>query len=148
MHFFSAMTNCSSSTDKISRDIKSFLIASRNDLRINEQDIDTICRNRFFLAELLRRHSLHATPDLITHLFLLLNFLTKSSSSMIYASMKSHYSDSTIQTLLKVADGKAIKTLQRKTSSCATNDAFCERINEVCFSLGRNTKRKASEILI
>lgn len=125
------MKNSYSSADIISRKIKNFLITSKNDLHLNEKDIGAICRNYFFFAELLKRQSLKATPDLVTHLFLLLNILTKSSSSTIYESMKTRYDDKTIKKLLNVVDGNVIKTLQRKLSSCATNDLFCERLNEV-----------------
>lgn len=125
------MKNSCSSMDKISREIKNFVISSKNDFHINDRDVDAICRDYFFFGDSLKRHSLQATPDLITHLYLLLNFLTKSSSSTIYASMKSRYDDKTIKRLLKVVDGNVIKVLQRKVSSCATNDLFCERLNEV-----------------
>lgn len=96
-----------------------------------------ISQNRQFLEDLLKQHSLDVSPDLIAHLFLLLNSLTKSSSSTLLASMKSCYSDDVIKTLMNIAaaaaDGKTIKMLQsNKTSSCANDDAACERLDEVC----------------
>lgn len=117
--------------DKISRDVRRFVMTSKDDLYIQEKDIDVISRNYLFFNELLKRHSLNTTADLVTHLYLLLCFLTKSSSSTIYASLKSRFDDKTIKKLLKISDGNTIKTLHRKISSCAKNDLFCEQINEV-----------------
>lgn len=98
---------------------------------MSERDIEEISRNRRYLEDLLKQNLLNPRADLITHLFLLLNFATKSSSSKIYDSMKSRYDDKVIKKLLKVADGNAIKIFQLKTSRCATNDAFDEKINMV-----------------
>jgi hypothetical protein len=52
-----------SSSLNISKEIKNFLIASKNDLHVNEKDVDDICKNYRFFGELLKRHSLNATPD-------------------------------------------------------------------------------------
>lgn len=103
-------------------------------MKFDERNMSEICRgicsNRQFLEDLLRQNSLALSPDLITYLYLLLNSLTKSSSSTILASMKSRYDDNIIKTLMNVADASAIKLLQSsKTSSCA-DDALV-RLNEV-----------------
>lgn len=98
---------------------------------MSERDVEAITRNRRYLENLLKKSSLNPTPDLITHLFLLVSFPTKSSSSTIYDSMKSRYDDRIIKTLLEVADGSAIKSFQLQTTRCSTNDAFKEKINMV-----------------
>lgn len=83
-----------------------------------------ICQHRQFLEDLLRHNSL--PTDLKSHLYLLLTAPTKSSSSTILASLKSHYSDDIMKALMNAIDSKAIKL----NSSCA-DDALCERLDEV-----------------
>lgn len=125
------------SADKNSDNLQHFLETIKSDSKFNgkvNRISKGICTNRLFLEDLLRQHSLNVSPDLIAHLFLLLHSLTKSSSSMILASLKSHYSDDIIKCLVNMVDGSAIKMLQWKTSSCA-NDALCERLDEVCYSM-------------
>lgn len=123
--------------DKNSGVLQHFLETIASDSKFNgkvNKISKGICTNRFFLEDLLRQHSMDVSPDLIAHLFLLLHSLTKSSSSMILASLKSHYSDDIIKSLMNMVDGRTIKMLHSTTSSCA-NDALCERLNEVCYSM-------------
>lgn len=123
--------------NKNSGDLQHFLKTIKSDSKFNgkvNKISKAICTHRLFLEDLLRQHSLDVSPDLIAHIFLLLHALTKSSSSMILASLKSHYNDDVIKSLLNMVDGRAIKMLQSKTSSCA-NDALCERLHEVCYSM-------------
>jgi hypothetical protein len=87
-----------------------------------------ICQHRQFLEDLLRHQSL--PTDLKSHLYLLLTAPTKSSSSTILTSLKSHYSDDIIKALMNAIDSKAIKMLNAKNSNCA-DDALCERLDEV-----------------
>ena len=133
------INSCSShqSTDKNSGNLQHFLATIASDSKFNgkvNKISKGICKNRLFLEDLLRQHSMDVSPDLIAHLFLLLHSLTKSSSSMILASLKAHYSEDIIKSLMNMVDGRAIKMLQSKTSSCA-NDALCERLDEVCYSM-------------
>lgn len=129
----------SNSTGNSSNDeIKQFLNLFANvliSLKISKQKIfKVILRNRHFLETLLKSFSLDTTPALITHLVLLLNYLSKSSSSTILNSMRLHYANiEIIQTLLAVVDASAIKILMNNNnfaSNCA-NEVINDRLNEV-----------------
>lgn len=126
-----------SNSNSADEDIKKFLKTFTNVLipmRISKGKIfKEICQNRDLLENLLKSNSLDSSPALITHLFLLLNHLSKSTSSTIFNSLRVYYANiGIIQALLAIVDANVIKMLMNNkiTSNCA-NEVINERLKEV-----------------
>lgn len=76
------------------------------DKTLEKKIFENVCRHRSLVETLLKSSSLEIDSSLIVHLFLMIFFMSKSTSATIYESMQTNFSSDVVKILMNLIDGE------------------------------------------